>query len=78
MTISFLLVVFVMILVAEIGILTFKIYQFTQKATKLYNYFIRSEKELNGDKILFSAESKGIPPVNGECPTKEELDNFES
>lgn len=77
MTISFLLIIFVMILVAEIGILTFKIYQFTQKANKLYNYFIRSEQELNGDRISFSAESKGLPPTNGECPTKEQLDEFE-
>lgn len=77
MTTSLLLVIFVMILVAQIGILTYKIYQFTQKASKLYDYFIRSKTDLRGDKIKFSAESKEIPPINGECPSKEELDNFE-
>lgn len=74
---TFWFIISIMIFLAEIGILTFKIYQFTQKANKLYNYFIRSEKDLNGNPINFKIDSSEIPPINGGCPTKEELDNFE-
>lgn len=69
------LVVFILFLLAAIAVGTFKIYQFVQKVNKLYNYFIRSEKDLNGERIGFVTNAKGIPPVNGECPSKEELEN---
>ena len=73
MTTGFYLVLFILILIAEMGLLIYKIYRITQKFDKLYNYFIRSEKDLNNEKRM---SLKGIPPMNGECPTKEELDNF--
>lgn len=77
MTISFLLIIFVMILVAEIGILTYKTYQLAQKFNKFYNFIIRSEKDLPDGKITLESIMKGLPPTNGECPTKEELDEFQ-
>lgn len=75
MTTSFFLVLFTLLLVAEIGILIYKIYQVIKKFDKLYDFFIRSEKDLPDGKIPFNTVLKGIPPMNGECPTKEELDN---
>jgi hypothetical protein len=77
MTTSFLLIIFILLLVAEIGIVIFKIYQILKKIDKLYDYFIRPEKYLNGERIEFNTTNKkGLPPMNGECPTKEELENF--
>ena len=74
---SFYLAIAILLLVAEMAILIYKTYQIAQKLNKLFNYFIRSEKDLpNGERISFSALMKGLPPTNGECPTKEELDSF--
>jgi len=36
------------------------------KLTKLYDYFIVDEKKT----------AKGIPPINGECPTAQELESL--
>jgi hypothetical protein len=69
---TFLLILFMVIFLAEIGILVFKIYQFIKKVDKLYDYFIRPEDSINSLK----EQSTQLPPLNGECPTKEELDNF--
>lgn len=71
---GFYLMLFTMILIAEIGVLIYEIYRITRKFNKLYNYFIRSEKDLIDTKKM---SLKDIPPINGDCPTKEELDNFE-
>jgi hypothetical protein len=76
MTLTFLIVFFGLILVALIGLLTHRIHQVTKKFDKLYNYFIRSENDLD-NKISFSSFMKGLPPTNGECPTKEELDSLD-
>lgn len=73
MATSFYLILFAVILISEIGFIIYKIYKTTQKFDKLYNFFIRSEKDLvDGQKSRLDK----IPPVNGECPTKEELENF--
>lgn len=76
MTLTFFIVFFGLVLVALIGLLTHKIYQVTRKFDKLYNYFIRSEADIK-NKPSFSSFMQGLPPTNGECPTKEELDNLE-
>jgi len=54
-----------------IVVLTYKIYKFIKKINKLYNYFILSEN----DKTL-NLTFKEIPPINGDCPTQEQLDNL--
>lgn len=69
------LVVFILFLLSAVAVGVFRIYRFLQKFDEVYNYFIRSQKDLNGERIGFATNSKGIPPVNGECPTKEELEN---
>lgn len=71
---GFYLTVFILFLLSIITIVIFKIYRFIQKFNEVYNYFIRSKKDLRNEKINFTM-SKGIPPINGECPTKEELEN---
>jgi hypothetical protein len=73
---SLYLMIFALILIGEIGLLIYKIFKMIQKFEKLYDYFIRNEAELPEGKINFSSLMKGIPPTNGECPTKEELENF--
>lgn len=78
MATSFYLILFGLLLVLEIGVVIFRIYQILKKVDKLYDYFIRPEQYLNGERISFNTLKKGLPPMNGECPTKEELDNFKS
>lgn len=77
MALTLILVLLRLILIGLIGLLTFKIYQITKKFDKLYNYFIRSENDEVSKKINFGSFMKGLPPTNGECPTKEELDSLE-
>lgn len=74
--ISFYLMIFALILVGEIGLLLYQIFKMIKKFEKLYDYFIRDEDKLPNGKINFSSLLRGIPPTNGECPTKEELENF--
>jgi hypothetical protein len=76
MTLTFLIIFFGLILVALIGLLTHRIHQVTRKFDKLYNYFIRSEKDID-EKVSFISFMKGLPPTNSECPTKEELDKLD-
>lgn len=42
---------------------------------RLYNYFIKSKEEKQN--IKFSLKGEGIPPINSECPTKEQLENLD-
>ena len=65
----FLIVILFILLV--ITVLVYKINKFINKINKLYNYFIISEN----DKKL-SLTSKEIPPINGDCPTQEQLNNL--
>lgn len=69
-TIHFLMVI--LLTLAVVTILVYKIYKFVNKVNKLYDYFIVSEKDKN--KLSFAASS--VPPINGECPTKEQLENL--
>lgn len=48
-----------------------KLFIICHKFNKLYRFFIRSK---NTNTLL---AGKPIPPINGECPTKEELDEFD-
>lgn len=74
---SLYLMIFALILIGEIGLLIYKIFKMIRKFEKLYDYFIRDEKDLPEGKISFNSLMNGIiPPTNGECPTKEELENF--
>lgn len=73
---SLYLVIFALILIGEIGLLIYKIFKIIQKFDKFYDYMIRSEKDLPNGKIKYNSLLKGLPPMNGECPTKEELENF--
>jgi hypothetical protein len=50
-------------------ILVYRIYKFVNKVNKLYNYYIISEK----DKLNTTSR---VPPINGECPTTEQLENL--
>lgn len=75
MTLTLVLILLRLILIGLIGLLTFKIYQITKKFDRLYDYFIRSDKD-KGSRVSFLSFMKGLPPTNGECPTKEELDNM--
>ena len=61
----------ILFILTIIVVLTYKIYKFIKKINKLYNYFIISEN----DKKL-SLISKEIPPINGDFPTQEELNNL--
>lgn len=69
-TIHFLMIILLSLVV--VTILVYRIYKFIKKVNKLYDYFIVSEK----DKSKLSLTSKSIPPINGECPTKEQLANL--
>ena len=68
-TFHFLIVILFILLV--ITVLIYKINKFINKINKLYNYFIISEN----DKKL-GIISKEIPPINGDCPTQEQLNNL--
>lgn len=68
-------------------ILIYKIFKFTEKINKLYEYFITSEKDKNKNPISVVAQNPEIPPINGgyiplrsfqkdlQCPTIEQLKN---
>lgn len=60
-------------------VIMFKVFRYLYKFDKLYRYFIKSVSEGNQDKnkTIFTVLREGLPPINGECPTKEELDNLE-
>lgn len=47
------------------------------KFSKLYNYFIRSEKDKNSGMKFSINKEAGLPPINSECPTKEELERLD-
>lgn len=70
------LLITLVVLVGLIAFLTFKIAQFIRKAEKLYDYFIRSESEIDTFYKELESTQKPLPPMNGECPTKEELENL--
>ena len=58
---------FLIVILFILVVITVLIY----KINKLYNYFIISEN----DKKL-NLTSKEIPPINGDCPTQEQLNNL--
>lgn len=78
MTTEFIIVLLIAFLVAQLGALTYKIYQFVKKFNKLYNYFIRSEKDLSKEGKMLKSTMRRLPPMNGECPTKEELEELDN
>lgn len=71
MTVLDLLLLFLVILVGLTTLLTIKITKFIRKLEKLYDYFIVSENITD----LELSERK-LPPVNGQCPTKEALEKL--
>lgn len=71
-TIHFLMVI--LLTLAVVTILVYKIYKFVRKVNKLYNYFIISEKDKSQKQL--SLVAKSVPSINGECPTKEQLENL--
>lgn len=60
-------------------VIMFKVFRYLYKFDKLYRYFIKSVSEEDPEKTrtIFTILRKELPPINGECPTKEELDNLE-
>jgi len=71
-----LLLIFLGILVGLTMFLTLRISIFLRKIEKLYDYFIRSENEMDEFMTQLQVDGKPVPPINGECPTKEELEKF--
>ena len=65
------ILIVILFILLGIIILIYKINKFINKINKLYNYFIISEN----DKKL-GIISKEIPPINGDCPTQEQLNNL--
>lgn len=65
---------FVVILFAlsVISVVTYKIYKFVAKCNRLYKYFMAKETGFT------LKTNDGRPPINGECPTEEELNEFEN
>lgn len=70
------LIGFIGFILIAILVITFKVFRFLYKFDELYRYFIKSKKELE-EKTNFTINRKQLPPINGECPTKEELKNLE-
>lgn len=66
-----LLLLFLIIMVGLTTLLVIKIITFLRKVEKLYDYFIISENVSEKDKI-----KRRLPPVNGQCPTKEALEKL--
>lgn len=57
--------------------LTLRISLFLRKIEKLYDYFIRTEKDYEEFVRDWEAQGKELPPINGGCPRAEELENME-
>ena len=71
------LIGFIGFIITVLTVITFKIFRYLYKFDKIYRYFIRSISDETETKTSFSITRKGLPPINGDCPTKEELDNLE-
>lgn len=70
------LIAFVGFMLTVLAVIIFKVFRYLYKFDKIYKYFIKSISD-NSDKTNFTITRKGLPPINGECPTKEELDNLD-
>lgn len=71
------LIAFIGFVVTVETVIIFKIFRYLYKFDKIYRYFIKSISDSSETKTRFSITRKGLPPINGECPTKEELDNLD-
>lgn len=69
MTTPVILLLVLVLLVGIIALLTFKITKSMRRLDVLYDYFIVSEKDAD-------SLSRAIPPTNGKCPTREELEKL--
>ena len=67
---------FIAFVLTAILVIVFKVFRFLYKFNKLYNFFIKSTDSIES-KSSFTIKEKGLPPINGECPTKEELENLD-
>lgn len=76
MTTLQLLLLFLGILVGLITFLTIRISHFLRKVEKLYDYFIRSEKDYDEFVQSLAEQGKPLPPLNGECPKVEDLEKM--
>ena len=67
---------FISFILTVMFVVVFNTFRFLYKFNKLYNFFITSTKGSVENRKSFMIKQKGLPPINGECPTKEELENL--
>lgn len=67
---------FISFILIVMFVVVFKTFRFLYKFNKLYNFFITSTEESVEKRKSFIIKQNGLPPINGECPTTEELKNL--